>query len=358
MIRKRTRKNKDAKTVTSYQAIVRVKGYPDQVKTFRTHREADEWETKIKASMHAGTFRDDKDVRDKTLADAVDQYLEDPIFKKKKDKKTISGHLRYWKRELGKYALSKLTPDVIAKKRDELASGITVRHKVRTPATVNRYRASLSGVFKVAMEEWRWLDDSPMRFVRKLEEPPGRTRFLDDNELLRLLEVAQDSKSKYLYIVIVIALFTGMRRGEILKLKWSDVDLDTGRVVIRETKNGDTRVSYLTNHALDILQQHAQKMMFQSEYIFPNRWGTKPVDITYSWQKTKEQTGLEDFRFHDLRHTAASNLAMNGASPSEIADVLGHKSLSMVKRYAHIAEHHTKFVIESMNEKIFKSNCC
>lgn len=350
MIRKRISKMTGG---TTYQVIARVKGYPDQVKTFRTKREAESWETRTKAAMQAGTYRDDKPVRDKTLTDAIDRFLKDPLFQKKKNCKTIRGHLRWWREALGKYALGLITPDLIAKKRDELASGITVRGRVRTPASVNRYIASLSSVFKVAVEEWRWLIDSPVKSVRKLKEPRGRTRYLSDEERARLLQSCKESKNPHIYPIVVLALSTGMRRGEILNLRWSDVDLESGKVVLTETKNGETRVVYITKHALDAIGAHAQEHMFKSQYLFPNAFGDKPVAIEQAWQNVVKRAALSDFKFHDLRHSAASYLAMNGATPSEIAEVLGHKTLAMVKRYAHLSEDHTKSVIESMNEKIF-----
>lgn len=353
MIRKRIRINKDGVEVVSYQAIARVKGYPEKVKTFRLEKEAIRWETKTKAAMFDGSFRDDKAVKDKTLAEAIDRLLEDPFFLSKKDWKTNEGHLRYWRKELGKYALSKLTPDLIAKKRDELVQEVTVRGKLRSYASANRYLTSLSGLFRVALEEWRWINENPLRFVRKLKEPRGRTRFLSDEERQCLLEVCKKSKSSYLYPVVILALATGMRRGEILKLTWSNVDLQTGKVTLHETKNGERRVVYVTSHALEILQQHAESFMFQSPFLFSNKHGVKPVDITQSWQHAVNQAQLEDFKFHDLRHSAASYLAMNGASPSEIAEILGHKTLAMVKRYAHLSESHSKGVLEKMNERMF-----
>jgi integrase len=350
MVRKRMSKKTG---VVSYQAIAKVKGYPDQVKSFRTKREAEAWEVKTKAAMHAGTFRDDKPVRDKTLSDAIDRYMGDSFFKKKKNWKTIRGHLLYWKEALGKYALPYVTPDLVAKRRDELAKEITVRNRVRSSASVNRYMASLSSVFKVANEEWGWISDTPVRSVRKLKEPRGRIRFLSDTERGVLLKSCKESNSVHLYRVVMIALATGMRRGEILNLKWGDVDLDTGKMVIRESKNGEVRVVYVTELALQELRKHAQEHMFQTQWVFPNKNVNGPASISHSWNMAVNRAGIDNFKFHDLRHTAASYLAMNGASLAEIAEILGHKTLAMVKRYAHFCESHSKKVLQSMNEKVF-----
>ena len=109
----------------------------------------------------------------------------------------------------------------------------------------------------------------------------------------------------------------------------------------------------LTGIALELMQQHAMERNHDSVFVFPSRNGRKPADIRTSWEEAVERAEIEDFHFHDLRHSAASYLAMNGATPSEIAEILGHKTLDMVKRYAHLSEAHTAGVVARMNEKIF-----
>jgi len=110
---------------------------------------------------------------------------------------------------------------------------------------------------------------------------------------------------------------------------------------------------FITGYALDELKAHASLYRFQSTYVFANTTGTAPVAITTSWNNAVKLAGITDFKFHDLRHCAASYLAMNGATSGEIAEVLGHKTLAMVKRYAHLSETHTKGVVTKMNEAIF-----
>jgi integrase len=347
----RTRKNSEGKT--SYQAIVKVKGYPDKVQTFRTKREAENWEIKIKAAMKAGNYRDTKPAEDITLGHAIDRYLAEPLTKKRKNYKTEQGQLLWWKKELGNYALIRVTPDLLAKKRDELASTLTDKGKERTPATVNRYMATLSVLLTVIIEEWCWLSETPLKFVRKLKEPRGRIRFLSDEERKALMHECRVSKNPHLYLIFILAISTGARKTEILNLKWQDIDLDTGRAILHETKNGERRTLYLTGLALTELHKHALKYALKSEFVFPNDAGTKPIVFKEAWLNAVKKAGIADFKFHDCRHSAASYLAMQGASPSEIAEVLGHKTLSMVKRYAHLSECHTQKVVESMNQAIF-----
>jgi len=156
-----------------------------------------------------------------------------------------------------------------------------------------------------------------------------------------------------LYSVVVLALSTGMRQGEILGIQWKDVDFERRRILLHETKNGERRASPLVGHACELIKDLAKVRRFDNPYVFPSKRQDKPASIRKSWEAVIRKSGLEDFRFHDLRHTAASYLAMNGATLAEIAEVLGHKTLQMVKRYAHLSDAHTTGVVERMNMEIF-----
>ena len=242
---------------------------------------------------------------------------------------------------------------MIAEQRDLLLRGITKQGKTRSPATVVRYMAALSHAFTIAIKEWGWIEDSPISKVTKPKEPRGRIRFLDDEERIQLLDACQQSKNPYLYTIVVLALSTGMRQGEILNLKWADMDFSKGRVILRETKNGEIRQVAITGHALELLQQLDKIRRLDTHFLFPGKFPNQPIDIRSAWEFAVKKSEILDLRFHDLRHSCASYLAMNGASLAEIAEVLGHKTLAMVKRYAHLSESHTANVISSMNEKIF-----
>lgn len=246
-----------------------------------------------------------------------------------------------------------MNPPLIVEQRDKLRSGTTKRGGPRSTSTVNRYLAALSHVFTVAMKEWGWVDDSPFRRVATLKEPRGRVRFLSDEERKKLLEVCR-SHSDQLYIVVVLALSTGARLSEIMALTWKQVDLERGRITLEDTKNGERRALPLMGHARELLQEQAKVRRIDTDLLFPSRRNPqKPVCIQSIFKRAVQTAGIEDFRFHDLRHSAASYLAMNGASLAEIADILGHKTLQMVKRYAHLSEQHTAKVVSAMNEKIF-----
>jgi integrase len=178
-------------------------------------------------------------------------------------------------------------------------------------------------------------------------------RFLSEDERQRLLAACRQSRNKYVHIVVVLALSTGGRRGELLNLRWADVNFTRGMLTFRETKNGETRSVPLTGYALEVLAQHAQIRRLDTTLVFPNATGKRPLSIRDAFENAVERAGLVDFHFHDTRHDFASNLAMHGASLVEIAEVLGHKTLQMVKRYAHLTVAHTAGVVARMNAAIF-----
>jgi len=199
------------------------------------------------------------------------------------------------------------------------------------------------------------MDDNPLRLVSKPKPPPGRTRFLSDAERQALLAACKASDSQHLYLAVVLALSTGMRRGELLGLRWPQVDLDRKWIMLDHTKNGDRRGIPLEGHALELMHEHAKVRQLNSDFVFPGTVPQRPLDIAKAWRTALRNAGIENFRFHDLRHSAASYLAMNSASPVEIAAILGHRTLQMVKRYAHVANSHTSSVVRAMNDKIFQA---
>jgi integrase len=189
--------------------------------------------------------------------------------------------------------------------------------------------------------------------ISKPKEARGRVRFLADDERERLLAACQTSRNKHLYAIVVLALATGARMGELLDLRWSDVDVKRGTLTFHQTKNGERRAVPLTGYALEVLTQHAKRRCPDTSLVFPDSTGTRPVGMREAFEWAVKRAKITNFRFHDCRHIAASYLAMNGASLAEIAEVLGHKTLAMVKRYAHLSEAHAAGVVARLNAAIF-----
>ena len=345
------RKSRDGKT--SYRAIVRLKGVPPQTATFTRKTDARNWANRVENEIRERRYFPKAVAGNHTLAEAITRYLEDVMPRKPRSAYTQTGQLRWWLDEIGAYSLADLTPDVIIGARDRLAKKPNKMGGKLSTATVNRYMAALSHVLSVARDEWRWLDESPMPRIGKLKEAKGRVRFLDDEERERLLMACRESQSPYLYPIVLLAISTGMRKTEASSLTWDRVDLDRQMVLLLETKSDESRPVPLAGPALKILKDLSRKRDKEIPWVFPGKSGKNFVDIRAPWETALKNAKITNFRFHDLRHSAASYLAMNGASPAEIAEVLGHKSFDMVKRYAHLSEQHTASVVASMNEKIF-----
>ena len=352
MARIKTRTAKDG--TPRYTAEIRLKGYPVQTATFKRKTDANKWVQDTESAIREGRHFKTTEAKKHTLADLVDRYIKDVLPKKPKQTAAQRPQLERWKSELGSYALADITPALIVECRDKLLTEPTPRGEQRTPATVVRYMAALSHAFTIAVNEWQWLETSPMGKVKKPTEPRGRVRFLDDEDRIKLLEACKESPNPLLYPCVILALSSGMRQGELMGLKWQDVNLKDGYLILHETKNGDRRRVPLSGLALTLLKEHSKVRRLDTTLLFPSeRNPQKPIDLRKAYANALKSAGITEFTWHDLRHCTASYLAMNGASLAEIAEILGHKTLQMVKRYAHLSDGHVSSVIESMNAKIF-----
>ncbi|MFZ2171052.1 MAG: site-specific integrase [Methylococcaceae bacterium] len=335
-----------------YTAQVRLKGYPAQTATFPRLTDAKTWAASTESAIKEGRHFKTAEAKKHTVAEMIDRYLSTAKLTKVQDEHT-GLHLRRWKDEIGYMLLSDVTADVITQLKDKLLNE-EFRGKPRSPTTVLRYMASLSTVFTTAVRDWAWLEDSPMKNIKKPKAARGRVRFLSDDERERLLTACKQSRNKQLYLCVILAISTGMRQAELFNLIWADIDLKAGYLILHETKNGERRRVPLAGHCLELLREHAKVRRLDTPLLFP---GVKnllqPIDLQQPWETARKNAGIADFTWHDLRHCTASYLAMNGASMADIAAVLGHKTLQMVRRYAHLSDDHVSNVVASMNAKIF-----
>lgn len=332
---------------TRYQAIVRIKGHPTQTETFSTLTHAKRWIQQIEAAIREGRSFKVAEAKKHTLGEMIDRYIKQfnpPAYK--------LAQLIWWKTRLGYCLLCDITPALIAERRDELLQGQTPRGQ-RTPATVVRYIAALSHVFTIGIKEFGWIETSPVSKIVKPREPAGRVRFLSDEERKRLLDACKNHRNPLLYIVVVIAISTGMRQNEIMSLIWQQIDFNRKHILLEKTKNKTRRTIPLAGLALELLQKHWQARTVHHLLLFPGKIPGQPIDLRKAWLSALKQSGVEDFTFHDLRHSAGSYLAMSGCSLVEIGTLLGHKRLEMTKRYAHLSQQHLSKVVEKMNVEVF-----
>jgi len=337
-----------------YTAQIRLKGYPAQTATFQRITDAKKWVQDTESAIREGRHFKTAESKKHTFADLANRYIKDVLPTKPKQASHQKQQLEWWSEKMGDYLLSDVTPALIVQYRDELAIGATPRGEHRTPATVVRYMAALSHAFTIAVKEWGWLEDAPTRKVTKPTEARGRVRYLDDGDRERLLKACKESPNPLLYPCVILALSSGMRQAELMGLKWQDVNLKDGFLILHETKNGERRRVPLSGLALELLREHAKVRRLDTALLFPSeRNPQKPIDLRKAYANALRQAEITGFTWHDLRHCTASYLAMDGASLAEIAEVLGHKTLQMVKRYAHLSDGHVSNVVASMNAKIF-----
>ncbi len=340
-------KRTTAKGKIRYRAQIFLKGHPRASETFSTRREAQRWGDSTTEAIRQRRYQPEAEAEQHTVGDLIDRYIEVKVPRLARAKDTAR-NLRWWCQALGENTrLSQVTPAIIAEARDGLTSGKGISGKQLAAGTVHRYLTILSGAFSAGVKEWFWMDDNPCLRVVKPAQGRGRARFLDEDEKRRLLAACKDSTEPRLYPLVAMALCTGARRGELLNLKWRDVDFNRGVALIHHTKNGERRSLTISGLAEEVLSQWKTARRLGTDLVFPSRTGSTSFPQG-EWQRTCEAAGLKNFRFHDLRHTFASYLAMSGATLAELAEAMGHKTLAMVKRYAHLTDGHTASVVARM----------
>lgn len=217
-------------------------------------------------------------------------------------------------------------------------------------ATVNRQLACLRSIFNRAIEDDKFCGQNPVRGIKMFKENNQRTAFLEIGQIQTLLDNCDD----YLKPIVVVALNTGMRKSEIINLKWRDCDLDRGIIYLYHTKNGEQRqipINEQVDSALRGLRKDSR-----SEYIFCRENGQRIRNIRISFFTALQKSDIKDFRFHDLRHTFASHLVMNGVDLNTVRELLGHKSLKMTLRYSHLSPSHKKRAVDILNKRIVTQN--
>lgn len=220
------------------------------------------------------------------------------------------------------------------------------RLEYNKPATVNRLLATLKHMFTKAVE-WDMVSDEVLKKIRKVKLTPEnnrRLRFLSKEESQTLV----DSCISHLRPIVITALNTGMRLGEILKLKWDQVDLGHGYILLDDTKNNECRQIPLNSTlrvALEVLPRG-----YESEYVFTGKDGKPYNRVKSSFATALKRANIRDFRFHDLRHTFASQLIMSGIDLTTVKELLGHKSISMTLRYAHLAPSHMVKAVKTLDK--------
>lgn len=285
------------------------------------------------------------------LEDLIDLYMRHYAGRDS----TRTQRLSWWQTQAGDLSLAELSDDHVHAALETLkgqrvryfagkdADGkpiLKAKRQTLAPATLNRYGAALAAVITWAIKK-RIAPKGyvhPCRSIEREVENNQKTRFLDEGEQTRLLEACRVSTWPRLYVLVLMALTTGARKGELLGLRWADVDLERGLATVPTTKNGDAKVLPLTSAVVEELRNFAEeptRFVFRAPRAKESTFAFEPRYI-----EALKLAGIRGCTFHTLRHSCASRLAKNGATLLEIADLLGHRQLQMTKRYSHLATSH------------------
>lgn len=299
---------------------------------------------KIKVEIAEGKYLDIKKEAKIRFKEFADLYAENYAKKKRSWDSTDKLYLEKLKAFFGDRYLHEITPFMVRQYQAARREQDTYRKTKPSVGYINRELACLKCMFSMAIE-WEHATENPVKKIKFEKENNSRTRFLEKEELKALL----DNCHPVLRAIVLVAVNTGMRREEIRTLKWRDVDFQRGFATLYRTKNGEVRNVPLNQTARETLMSISKHP--SSPYIFCNSKGNL-YNFRASFMKAVEKANLSNFRFHDLRHTAASYLAMSGIDLNTIRDILGHKSLGMVLRYAHLSKSHQMAAVKTLDSQM------
>lgn len=340
----------------SWRAKVRVKGYPPQYATFKDKTAAKHWANRTEADLREDKYFPSNKSKKHTVAELIDLYLDHLKGKNPRRYTEVKPLLEWWKSELGQKVLAGFRSEEVLRGQQKLMRRTSRKKKdggTLSHSTVNRYMVALHTAVQFGIKPLKWINTNVVSDVAKLEEPPGRVRYLSPDEINRLLAACRASKNRHLFSLALVGLSTGARRNEIRFMKWADVSPGCLLITLPKTKNKKIRSVSLTGVALALVRKMHDDKKEGQIFLFPSPHDpNRPIDFESAWRYAIRTAEILGFCFHDLRHTHASYLAMNGASTLVIKDALGQKTAEMAHRYAHLAPGHTFDIVGQMTEKV------
>lgn len=308
---------------SSWQARVRRRGYPVEIKSFSTKAEAEHWARAIEGEMDRGEFVSRTEAEQTTFGEVIQRYIETITPKKRghaEETIRLKATLRH---RIAGMSMANLTPQAVADYRDDRLCACKAN-------TVIRDLAVMSSIINHARREWGIVIQNPVEMIRKPTMPPGRDRVLSEAEEVRLLhELAPTGRrNPIMQPLVVVAIETAMRRGELLSLRWNHVHLDRRVIFLPITKNGQSRYVPLSSRAVGTIEKLPKS---PDGRLFP----INIAAMEAAFLRAVRRANLTNLHFHDLRHTGASRMASKLPNVIELASVTGHTSLQMLRRYYH-----------------------
>jgi integrase len=310
-----------------WQAQVRRRGMAPRAKSFDGRGDAERWARSLEAELdRCGHLPDTRAAERTTLGDILTRYAAEVSPTKRGAESEILRINAILRRAIVHSTLARLSSNELARYRNQ-------RLQTVAPATVSRELNLISHAIDTARREWDvYLAQNPAKMVSRPKLPNGRTRRLNLGEEQRLLAAADRGRCRYMRPLITLALETGARRGELLGLRWADIDLDRRIAHLPLTKNGSARDIPLSSRATETLRALAARRDSDTDHVFPISGNA----VRLAWERLRQRAGIVDLHFHDLRHEAVSRLFEKGLDMMAVAAISGHKTLSMLSRYTHL----------------------
>ena len=306
-----------------WQARIIRKGYPEVTKSFPNRVEAQQWARVIEVDIGRGSYQSHTEAERLTFADIITRYLAEVAPSLKGYKEDLIRLNALKRHPLTRHSMIALTPEKIAAYRDERLAKVGA-------GTVIRELASISAIVNHSRREWGINTPNPVELVRKPKAPRGRNRILTDAEISRIKEELRPTGRRSIWMLpaFELALQTAMRRGELLALRWADVNMTKRVAFLQDTKNGESRSLPLSTVAIRLLSSIPRSLTGR---VIP----ITTFALEAAFKKATRRASLEDVHFHDIRHTAITRMAVLLPNLIELSAVTGHKSLAMLKRYYH-----------------------
>jgi len=318
---------------SKWHVQVRRYGHNSRTQTFLLKADARRWARHVEAEFDRALIPDDpRALSAITLADVLTRYRQSVTPSKRghaSEDKRLEVFLR---QDWSRLSLAKASPAVFSRFRDS-------RLKEVQPGTVLRELGLLRAVFETARKEWGYASmANPITAIRKPKAPEGRDRRLKRGELHALTTACHATQNTWLLHGILLAIDTGLRRGELLRIRWRHISFDTSVLHVPVTKTDKARTIPLTERAIEILTERKSEIGADAEYAFP----ISANAFRLAWERCKRRAerdgcdGLHELRFHDLRHEAVSRFFEMGLNTAEVASISGHRDLRMLFRYTHL----------------------
>ncbi|WP_250482867.1 integrase [Caballeronia sp. GaOx3] len=306
-----------------WQAIVKRQGYPAQSKTFALKKDAEKWARLQERLIDTGDWLAPSDDREVLLSELLDRYAKEVSTNKRGNRAESYRIETFKKSSVAKHAVHTITPQMVATWRDARLAEVS-------PGTALRELQLLGHVFSIAIREWGIrMPSNPVSLIRKPRSGRARDRVLTASERTALIAACHQCQNPWITPIVVFALETAARRGEILALRWDDVDLKHRTAVLQVTKTGQPRRIPLSPTCVAMLESLPRSL---DGRVFP----VSMEALKQAYERAVARATIINFTFHDLRHDALTRLAKRGLSVLELRAISGHTTANMLQRYVSI----------------------